>query len=206
MQDIDSFLPDLLTLVPNCPDILAYRWLREAAGDVCTRTKGWRERDSFTISAADNVGVCTIGDASIVEIQNARLDETELEPKIPEWLDEKHPDWQDDENEGTAQYITQTAADTVSIYPRAGGTLKVRLVLKPSRSAMRLPDFLWEHHSMLVAKGAAAYLLIQPKTDFENPQLGAAYRADFTSALEGIVRKTRRGQQAAPVRTIARFF
>lgn len=205
MQDIDLFLPDLLTFVPNCPDLLAYRWIREAAKVICTKTKLWREVDEFQISPDDWQGVCTISDASIVDIEDARLDGQPLTPLTNQQLDKKAPGWQFSKEEGTARWITQVKPDTVTVVPRASGNMQARFILAPSRDAMQLPDFLLEHHSLLVAKGAASYLLIQPKTDFENPSLGSALGQDFTTTLAPIVVKALKGQTGAPLRTKIRY-
>lgn len=205
MQDIDLFLPDLLTFVPNCPDILAFRWIREAAKVICTKTKLWREADQFPITPDDWEGVCTVSDASIVEIEDARLDGQSLTPLTNQELDKRQPGWQFDTEEGSPRYITQVKPDTVTVVPRATGTLQARLILAPSRTAMQLPDFLLEHHSLLVAKGAASYLLIQPKTDFENPSLGSALGQDFQTELAPIVVKALKGQHGAPLRTKPRY-
>ena len=206
MRDIDDFLPSVLTLVPDCPDPLAFRFLREAGGELCEATKSWTETDTLTVTSTLGHAVTTIADAHIVEIRNARLDGRPLEPKPVAWLDEHFPDWQDGAVTGGARFVTQTAPDTVSIVPPTGGTLKVRLVLKPSPEALELPDFLFDHHQQMLARGAAGYLLTLPRTGFENPQLGSAYLNAFKSDLSRVGRKALRTQTGAPVRTKPRWF
>ncbi len=206
MQDIDLFLPDLLTLVPNCPDLLAYRWIREAAKMICTRTKLWREADEFPIAADSWEGICTFTDASIVEIDNAMLDGQQLKPVTNAELDEEVPDWQFSTDIGSPRFVTQVKPDTVTVIPRASGTLQARLILAPSRTAQQLPDFLLEHHSNLVAMGAASKLLLQPKTDFENPALGGALKTEFTAELNTAASRALKGQHRAPMRVKARWF
>lgn len=206
MQDIDLFLPDLLTLVPNCPDPLAFRWLRRAAMQICTRTKLWREADTFPIVPDEWEGVCTVTDAAIVEIENAMLDGQQLRPVTPADLDAELPNWQFSPEVGTARFITQVKSDTVTVIPRASGTLQARLILKPSVSAEQFPDFLLEHYSELVAKGAASNLLMQPKTDFENPALAGVLKQEFREELDSAASRAAKGQQRAPARVKARWF
>ncbi|MDQ0135669.1 hypothetical protein J2T08_003590 [Neorhizobium galegae] len=200
MLDIDDFLPDALRYAPNVSDLVAQRCVIAAAREFCERLKLWREDDTFPITAPDMQGLSTYRDADIVSIESARLDDHPLEPKPIAWLDANCPGWSfETENVGSARYVTQLEPNTVTVVPRATGTMKIRLVLKPARDAFSLPAFLLNDHGETISRGAAAKILTEPNSD--NPQLGVDHRAWFEAKLDNLAVKAVRGQQGAPLRT-----
>lgn len=205
MRDIDDFLPEVLRFAPNASDVVAQRFILQAARDLCDRAKLWRETDRFQITTPTLQGVCTINDAAIVEIEAAYLDGAKLEPVQVSWLNREHPLWAlETEETGTARYVTQMTPNTVTVYPAQSGTMTIMLVLKPSRDAFSLPDFLLEDYSEEIGRGAAGRMLTEPSSD--NPQLGAAHLAWFEQKLNAIALKATKGQQNAPPRTRGAYF
>jgi len=200
MLDIDYFLPEVLRYAPNTSDVVGQRHLITAARELCTRLKIWRETDRFPITAPDMQGVCTIRDADIERIEAAFLDGVPLEPKTVAWLDDNEPAWSiDEEATGNSRYVTQLEPNTVTVVPRAEGTLNVRLILKPARDALSLPAFLLNDYSNEIGRGAAAVILTDPNS--ENPQLGIDHRAWFEGRLDTLATKAAKGQQGARLRT-----
>ena len=199
MVDIDEFLPEVLRYAPNASDFSAHRFIRQAARDLCERTKLWRENDTFEVTAPDCHCICTIPDAAIVEVQSARMDGITLEPVKPEFLDVQLPDWSTTTDAGQPRYITQIRPNTLVIVPRAIGTVTARLVLKPARDATSLPAMLLDDYSEEIGRGAAGRLLTDPNSD--NPQLGLDHRAWFENRLNTLATSAARGQQNAPLRT-----
>jgi hypothetical protein len=206
MIDIDDFLPQVLLYAPNCNDLVAHRFIRESAREWCERTKCWRENDEISIVAPECEGVTTFGDAEIVEIQRARMDDYFLEAKTIAWLDDHKPGWDMDEDVAQPAYVTQIRPDTVSIYPRATGTLKVRFILKPSIRATTLPDFLLSQWGTEIGKGAAGKLLKVGSGDVAaNPAFAVDLLNEFETALNRQDIKVAKGQQGAPLRTKGRY-
>lgn len=206
VHDIDELLPEVLTYAPKCPEPLAFRFIREAAVEVCTRGKVWRESDEIEVDEPEGEILCTLPDASIIEIEWAALDSQELTPKTLAWLDCNVRGWQTSTETAPPRYITQLELNTVMIVPRATGTLKLRLVLKPSRTALTLPSTLIEHYGTDIGKGAAGRILTTPNAEWANPQLGAALVAEFQSRLDSLAVTAAKGQQGAPLRTKGRYF
>lgn len=205
--EIEELLPEVLLYCRACPEPVAVAKLREAARELCDRAKFWRADDEFEISTPDCEGICTVQDASIVEIENAWLDEYPLEAKTVGWLDSNKPGWtRYDERVAPARYITQLTPNTVTVVPKMAGRLTARFVLKPSRTAETLPDFLVEQLGTEIGKGAAGRLLVIPNTEYTNPQLGSAYVAEFDGLLDRLSVKAAKGQQNGRLRTKARFF
>lgn len=206
MEDIDRFLPDLRTYAPQCPDVTAHRFIRQAARKFCARTKVWREWDTITIATPDEECITTISDAAIVGIESARLDGNDLEPITTNDLDVKHPGWSEDTTIGTARYITQLVPNKIALYPRATGSLRARLILQPSLAALSLPDFLLHENGPLIGKGAAAGALMVPGQPYSDAGRGRDLNADFSGEVNSLVRSLAKGQQRAPLRTKPVFF
>ncbi|WP_159953052.1 hypothetical protein [Rhizobium sp. 18065] len=196
MIDIDEFLPEVMRYAPNASDFVAQRFLLQAARDLCDRLKIWRENDTFEVTDSTNEGVCTIRDADIVSIDAARLNGVSLEPQTNSWLDENQPGWSlADAPVAPARYITQLEPNTVTVVPKATGTMTVRLVLKPARDATSMPAFLLDEYSEEIGRGAAGRILTDPNSD--NPQLGLDHRQWFKDRLDSLSFKAVMGQHRA---------
>ena len=200
MIDIDDFLPEVLRYSPNANDLVAERFIRQAARELCERCKLWKETDTIEITTPEMQGVLTIDGADIVSIEAAKLDDATLEPKTTGWLDVEYPFWTIDTTpSGPARYVTQLRPNTVTVVPAVEGTLKARMVLRPSRTATTLPSFLLERYSEEIGRGAAGRILMEP--DSENPQLGLVHAGWFDRRLSRLAIDAVKGQQNAPLRT-----
>lgn len=207
MREIEDLLPSVLIYAPKCPDLTAISKLREAARRFCMVTRVWRESDTMTIETPAAEGVSTIPDAAIVAIEAARLDDYALDPKTVGWLDANVPGWDRyEEDVAPARYVTQLTENTVTVAPKATGTLTLRLILKPSLSAYTVPDILVDNYATEIGKGAAAEILKMPDPDFQNPQLAIALGREFEDALQSGKFAAQRGQQQARTRTAGRYF
>ncbi|CAN7305442.1 hypothetical protein LJR231_001570 [Phyllobacterium sp. LjRoot231] len=206
MIDIEEFLPDVLTNAPSCPEPLAYRWIREAAKEVCQRGKMWREWDEFQVTSPESEGTNTNQSASIFSIESATLDGSPLEAQTLAWLDTNIKGWNDLTDIASAKYVTQLTPNTVTVVPKMTGLLKLRLVLFPSRTAESLPDFLLEQYGATIAKGASGRVLTTPNKDFANPQLGLALLSEFKTELDTIALNAAKGQQRSRLRVTGRYF
>jgi len=207
MRDIDDILPYAMPYAPRAPEPLVLRSIRDAARQLCSAARFWREDDSFTIAKPESVGLCTISDALIIGIEAAALDEFPLLPKTVGWLDRNEPGWSSYlEQEGGARYVTQLTPLSVTVVPKSSGHLTIRYVLQPSLEAMTLPDFLVEAHADALGKAAAGYVLTTPDADFANPQLGAAFLTGFAAYCNTAKWMAAKGQQNAPQRVKGRYF
>lgn len=208
MRDIDDMLPHFLPYAPNCADLTAYRCIREAAREVCEKADVWRENE--TIAVTSNIGEyrITFADAEIKKIQAAELDGVPLTPQSAEWLDKNHPGWdRSTDNEGSARFITQLMPGKIILVPSASGSLVVRVVLKPSLRAMKLPDFLLEKYATEIGKGAAGKALMLVNDDAgPNLAMAGTLLGEFSRFLDRFPTTVARGQQGARLRTKPSFY
>lgn len=205
VREIDDFLPDVRTYAPNASDPICFRFIREAARELCEKVPIWYDNDVIELSEKSGCeGVCTVIDADLVSIMRADIDGRKLEPKTLMWLDTFRPVW--DTETGSAEYVTQLNANHVRVVPKQSGTLHLRLVLKPSNDAETLPEILWTNYKTTVARGAAGLLLLSPQADTANPNLGQSLYADFQAELDRLNILAVRTQLGAPLRTRSQYF
>jgi len=205
MRDIDDFLTEVLIYAPNCNEPLALRMIREAARELCHNARLWRDTDTISIKSPGYEGICTIEDAAIVEIEQAKLDGNNLTPVTKRWLDVTKCDWLNDDQEGGASYVTQLNPNTVIVYPHQPGQLQLGLILQPSLTAETLPDWLLDLHRTVIGQGAAGKVLMVPGEN-ANPQLGAALYTGFKARIASIKNEFSKGQQGARLRTRGDYF
>lgn len=205
MIDIDDFLPKVLQHAPNTSDLVAFEFIVEAARQLCERVDVWRERETFEAFGPEAI-LSTVQDADIVRIDAAKLNSIDLEPVTIAYLDERVPGWDlDDEITGSASYVTQVSRNSLRVVPAARGTLTARLILKPARKAMTLPEILLSEYGQEIGRGAAGLLLARPSQD-GNPQLATYHQGWFEERLQKLHLLAVRGQQNAPLRTKGRYF
>lgn len=206
MREIDELLIQVLPHAPSCPEPVAIRYLREAAIEIARKARNWAETDTISVAAPDYECLVPFEDAIVLSIEKAWFDGQALEPIDVKALDDLAGDWQaPGAATGTPRYLTQLRPDTVSVVPRATGTLRMRCVLAPSHTATTLPDFMIDQHGVEIGKGALGRILTHPNAEWANPQLGGLYLGEFQAILSRLHHKALKGQQNAPLRTKASF-
>jgi len=198
MRDIEELLPKVIQYAPGCPDITAVDHLRDAAIQLCERTRCWRVQDEFQTSGLESEVFCVPDCASLYQIEKAWFNEMELEARSPH-LDMLFHDC------GQPRFISQVSPNSIRLEPFGRGTLHLSMYLKPSPNAEVLPCFLFDQFARALGDGALSTLLLLPNQPFSNPQLGMAFAAKFEAVLDKNFAFNLRGQQRAPVRTKPRY-
>jgi hypothetical protein len=204
--DIEHFLPGVMTRAPSVPIAEAMASIRDAARTVCRRLKLWRHDDEIIITEPEYEAIYSPQDARISSIETASMGGVALKFRTLERLDDEHPGWRDIEP-GSARFITQISPDTITVFPRQTGVIKLGMILVPSLDAETLPDFLLRDHADLIGWGAAGMLIAgTPNPEFFNAGLGSGLLAKFNAELDRIDAGAVRSQIRAPLRTRPRFF
>lgn len=205
-KDIDDLLPETMRYCPSCPEPTAFWAIRDAARELCERGRMWSEADQFQVSSPESEGLCTIPDSDVVAIAQAEMGGASLEPQSVGWLDRNVPLWQTyTDDSAPARYVTQLNPNTITVVPKATGMLSLRLILKPSRTAVTVPDFLVDQYGAEIGRGAAGRILTLPRGEYANPQLGAALLGEFKACLDRVAIKTAKGVQGARLRVKPNF-
>lgn len=200
MIEIETLLPRVNTYAPACPEPLAVMHLRDAASELCKRTRCWRFIDVFE-TFGDTVEVmCVPPFASLFEIDWATFDGHRLEAAAPT------PDILQNHDAGQPKFVTQFSPNSVSLVPRGAGKLALSLYLKPADDADMLPASIVAEFGQAIADGAVASLLILPNQSYSNPQMGVFFQNRFDAVLDRHFAYNLRGQQRAAKRTKPSYF
>lgn len=200
MRDLLDFLPHVLPQAMSCPDPVAVKYLREAAQEFCTRTRIWREEDTFPTVADEVEVVCVPPYAALHEIDEARFDNRRLEPKRYDEVFGRAPAGAE------PIYITQAGPDRVSLVPPGNGMLSICMFLKPAEDADLVPDMLFDHHARAIGWGALREVLMLPNQPFSDPQKAMMFGARFEQHINRHFAANIVGQHRARGRAHARYF
>ena len=199
MRDIEGLLPQVLPHASGCAEPTAIQHLRDAAKRLCERTRCWRHIDTFTTRGTEHEIMAVPSDACLFEIEWARFNDRELEPKIPTGDMLFH-------DCGEPRYISQVNPTCVSIEPNGVGELTVSMFLIPAENADELPDFMFNQFARALGDGALATLLLIPNQPFTNPQMAAVFEGKFQNILDRNFAFNMRGQERARKRTKPNYF
>lgn len=199
MREIEDLLPQVLPYAPGCAEPTAIQHLRDAAERLCMRTRCWRHIDTFKTQGSEHEILCVPSYADLFEIEWARFNDRELEPKTPAGDMLFH-------DCGDPRYITQVNPTCVSIEPNAVGELTISMFLKPSLTADVLPSFMFSEFARALGDGALSTLLLIPNQPFTNPQMAAVFEGKFQNVLDRNFAYNLRGQQRARKRTNPNYF
>ena len=195
---------------PGCigaPEPLIDSCLLKAAIEFCERTRMWREVQ--TVQSTGNDPILAPADATIIKLEEARVDGRRLEPIAVADLSDMYPsqDWMTLDPSDPC-YITQLTPNAIMLVPPPADTVDVKLVmqLKPSQSTEQLPDFLYDLHQQVIADGALAEILATPGQSYTNPDMAGIYSARFQQKLDALSVLSIKGQHGAPVRTTPSYF
>lgn len=210
MSTLDSFLPEIRPWAPGVPDPTAFKALRGAAIEFCERTRLWRYERTVTALAIDPATstITTPTDSAVHDIEVSLFDGRELDPKSSVDLDGILPGWRTGGiGTGSPNYVTQIAQDTITLVPApyADGSFYMCLRLKPSQTAMTLPDFM-NNYAECLGWGALGRLLTVPGQSYSNPELAAYYTQRFLNKLDALSLEGTTGQQNARKRTKPSFY
>lgn len=210
MASLETLLPGFLPFVPDCPDITATFWLREAAISFCERTEAWRQRLVVSVDATGFVDLSGLvpADSALVSILNASLDGRQLEPETESVLDSDYDGWRTGGLVGTPELFGQTTFDNLVIVPATGATQQIAIVmaLKPQIDSANVPDFIVNHYKDIVMLGARSRLLGIPNKPWSNQNLALALESEFDMKCNSARGNIKQGQQKGHKRTKARFF
>jgi hypothetical protein len=211
----EVLLPEILPMVPGCPDTLAEVAVRSAAIDFCTRTEAYRA-DLDPLTTVKNIHEYDFEPPSgtvVHSIVSATYDGTNLEPITPKLLDQRMPNWRKDN--GDPKYFVKVSPTVMWLVPRPAETralsVNVRVVLKPTVTSTTVDDNLLNDYRSAIVHGALYNLLRMPSKDWSDPigaqQYGMLYEQEVQQAIRRadygdmpIARKVKYGGIGAGVR------
>lgn len=202
---LSDFLPDILPLVPGCPDVFARRQLVLAARDLYEQTGAWRTdlEISTVAGTAEYALTLTAGEAaSVFEVV---VDGVVIEPVSLLDLGSLYHDWRNATGAPKFYFVTHDKKLRLVPIPDGVSSVVVNVVTRPTLAATDLPDGANDFHDAL-AHLALSRILATPGQPFSSVEAAAGYAALGASALDAIRNSAQRGNARGSVRTVPRFF
>jgi hypothetical protein len=182
------WLPEVMPLVPGCPEPLALNAVRNASIDFCATTLWWQEdHGPVDIDATQPYAFVLAADVGLAQIMSARVVDRGYPLSITgiQELDNRVWNWRAATGEPRAIY--QSLPGKVSTYPVPAGSdvysVQFRLAFSPLRTATTIRDDLYDYYVTEIASGALEILLGMENQPWANPGLAGRYGSDFRSAL-----------------------
>lgn len=198
---LEDFMPLIRPHALNCSPPVIEGAVVEVAIDFCEATKVWRHKANFVSDMIEPglVMLAAPAGAKLYEVERVwfegrKLDKATIADLPPEIYD------------GSPQQYTQIQREQITVWPCSlGTTFAVSMIIKPSRAAQELPDFLLEDYGDAIADGVIAKLLLMPERPWSQPQLGAYHKGLFEDAKNKAFATNTFGQHRARARTKASF-
>jgi len=201
-------LPDVLTVVPGCPDMLAESNIRAAVIEFCEKSEAYRaEFDPINVVAKQHeYEVDTPIATTVHRLDWVKYDGFDLEPVSSSLLEQRLGDWRKDT--GTPAYFVQQSSSALVIAPRPAKNvdagLRIKAVLKPTHTSNACDDDLMNNYRDGILSGVLYRLLRMPNKDWTDLSAAGLYGSLFNesiarateiarSANTGIARKVRYG-------------
>lgn len=195
----ESLLPEIIPMVPGCPDTLIENNIRAATIELCEKAAVLQaELDSVTTRVGTfEYDLEPPTDTVVHRIMWMIYDGKDLDPISTSLLEQRKPSWRDAANRGTPEYYIKVSQSLFWIVPvpnvtKVGGVI-LRAQLKPTQASLSADDELMSDYRDTIVNGALYRLLRLPSkewTDFAGAQV---YGALFN---EGIIAADKRARQA----------
>lgn len=191
----ETLLPEILPMVPGCPDSLIQNNIRAAVVELCERASVYQqELDPLTTVA--NIYEYDLEAPSVTSVQkilwvtHAGVD---LEPITSSLLEQRIPKWRTEA--GVPEYFLQQTSSLFSLAPVPAATAVsstvIRAVLKPSHSSTACDNDVMNDYRDTIVNGALFRLLRIPNKDWSDIQGASVYGQLFNQGVEAAERRAR---------------
>ena len=217
----EALLPDILPMVPGCPDSLIKNNIRAAVIELCERASVYQaELDPLT--TVGNIYEYDLEAPSGTAVQKILWithEGKDLEPLTSTLLEQRIPKWR--EGNGVPEYYVQQGASLVWLVPIPTATgvssTIVRAVLKPTHTSSACDDGVMNDYRDTIINGALFRLLRIPNKEWTDLQGASVYGSLFNEgtmiaerkargADTGVARRVRYGGTTGAWRTRRRHY
>lgn len=191
----ETLLPEILPMVPGCPDTLIENNIRAAVIELCEKASTYQaELDPLTTVANiyeyDLEAPAGTTVQKILWVTHAGKD---IEPLTSALLEQRLPKWR--EGNGVPEYYVQQSPSLVWLAPiptvTSVSSTIVRAVLKPTHTSTACDDSVMNDYRDTIINGALFRLLRIPNKDWSDLQGASVYGQLFSQGVENAERKAR---------------
>ena len=176
----DDFLPLISPHLPSCPNASIRMYLGIVASDFFARSYLWRDQIDTIYATTGTVeydldGEAVIEDVISVVLNETPLDRTDLRLIATENLGQV----------GEPREFWVKADRSIVIFPtpEENVQLKVYAVLKPSRSATGVEDWIYETFADTIVSGTIAQLAMIPGKEWSDIALAGMHKGLYERAI-----------------------
>lgn len=176
----DDFLPLIEPILRSCPRATIRTYLAQVSADFFARTYLWRTEIDAIYLAPNQIeydldAEAVVEDVIAVVYEEKVLDRTDLRFIPAERLGET----------GEPRSFWMYADRSIKVFPTptARGRMTVTAVLKPSRTATGVEDWIYETWADVLVSGTVGRLARLPGKDWTDPTLSEIHRAVYERAI-----------------------
>lgn len=194
----ETLLPDIIPVVPTCPDTLIEGQIRAAAIEFCEKTGIYQaELDAVTtVGGTYEYELEPPTGTSVHKIMWATYDGKDLEPISTSLLEQRVPDWRNSSHYGDPEYFVKQGTN-FWLVPVPSATLPqstiLRVQLKPTHRSNSCDDSVMGDYRDAIVNGALYRLLRMPGREWTDYSGAQIYGSLFA---EGLVRAEREARHA----------
>jgi hypothetical protein len=195
----ESLLPEIIPMVPGCPDTLIENNIRAATIELCEKAAVLQaELDPVTTVAGIFEYDLEPPTGTVVhKIMWVVYDGKDLEPISTNLLEQRKPNWRDADNRGSPEYYVKVSQSLFWMVPvpnvtQASSTI-LRAQLKPTQTSTAADDELMSDYRDTIVNGALFRLLRLPSKDWTDFAGAQVYGSLFA---QGITEADRRARHA----------
>jgi len=196
----ETLLPEILPMVPGCPDTLVENNIRSAVVELCERASVYQaELDPVTtVSNIYEYDLEPPTGTSVQKILWVTHLGKDLEPLTTTLLEQRLPKWR--EQAGVPEYFVQQNSATFMLAPipsatTVGSTI-VRAVLRPTHTSTACDNDVMNDYRDTIVNGALFRLLRIPNKDWSDIQGASVYGQLFNQGVQDAERRARNADTA----------
>lgn len=183
-----DLLPEVLTKLPADPsDPVTENAIKRAVIEFCAKSWVWRYLpDPLDLIAGEAVYDLEPPQGAVVaNVLKVMVDGEPLENRSIEWLDENVKNWRKDT--GFPRFFTavDTAQVILAVVPSVNiaSGISMTLAVNPDDRSSDFPSWIATKYLDEIVAGAVSRLMLIPKKDWSDANLGADYRKQFHTGI-----------------------
>lgn len=191
----ETLLPEILPMVPGCPDTLIENSIRSAVIELCERA-GVYQQELDPVTTVANIYEYDLEAPQgttvhkIVWVTHLGKD---LEPISAPLLEQRLPKWR--QENGVPEYFIKQTASTFWLAPVPSATsaasTRLRVILKPTHTSTACDDDVMNDYRDTIVNGTLGRLLRLPSKDWSDLTAASVYTQLFNSGVEMAERRAR---------------
>lgn len=185
----EDLLPEVIPMVPGCPDTLIEHHLRAAAIELCERAPVLQaELDPVTTIAGQyEYDLEPPTDTVVHKIMWVVHDGNEVEPISNSLLEQRMPGWREKDSRGVPEYYLKASQSTMWLVPvplvnKPSSTI-IRVQLKPTHASVSADDELISDYRDTIVNGALFRLLRLPSKQWTDMSAARTYGVLYNEGI-----------------------